>query len=580
VINFDTIMLACATRELQDRIVGARVERVSQPIAHATQWTLYTNGPKVTLLIETDAVSSRIHLTRRGRQNPPNPPAFCMLLRKLLDGAWLEGIDRPLGFGERVARLMFQGDDDRRYGLYVELMGRHGNQILVSDNGMILGSIKRVTPEMSRFREIRAGIPYIPPPRQRGAKRDVFSPVAGNDLPPERFESAAAAEEWSLKTFSGISPLMAREGVARVASDVLDSESVWFGINDLINHARLADYAPVLLTDDLGRITSAYPVALKTVPTAQQPRAKSFCEAIDEAADSLDQRSTFEEEKTALIAALRKARRVIDSGLLDIEEGLANSDRADEYRTAGELIAANQSKIRTGIESAMLLDYETGEDREVELDPTLNAQQNADRYFKKYRKARDARERLEQRRTELEERSERVEAAMPLVDAAASVDAVQALAAGFDDICEVADQSGGPGDSSAAQPPNPYPGYKVKTFHSVDGWEILVGENAESNDFITTRIASPSDIWLHARAQVSAHAIIRSCNRPAAVSTAALRYAAEQVAKRSTAKHSRLVPVDYTLRKYVRKPRGAKPGQVQYSREKTLDVVADAHEIA
>jgi len=106
----------------------------------------------------------------------------------------------------------------------------------------------------------------------------------------------------------------------------------------------------------------------------------------------------------------------------------------------------------------------------------------------------------------------------------------------------------------------------------VDGWEVLVGENATSNDYLTTKIAQSNDIWLHARAIPSAHAVIRSQNRPAAVSTAALRLAAEQVARRSDAKHAGLVPVDYTLKKHVRKPRGAAPGAVTYSHEKTIDV--------
>ena len=104
---------------------------------------------------------------------------------------------------------------------------------------------------------------------------------------------------------------------------------------------------------------------------------------------------------------------------------------------------------------------------------------------------------------------------------------------------------------------------------------MLVGENATSNDYLTTRLAAPSDIWLHARAVTSAHGIIRARNRPVAVSAAAIRLAAEQVARRSQAKHARLVAVDYTLKKYVRKPRGAQPGQVTYTNEKTMDVVLE-----
>ena len=124
----------------------------------------------------------------------------------------------------------------------------------------------------------------------------------------------------------------------------------------------------------------------------------------------------------------------------------------------------------------------------------------------------------------------------------------------------------------AARETPEFAGHKIRRYRSVDGWEILVGENATSNDYLTTRIASPNDIWLHARALPSAHAVIRSQNRPATVSLAAIKLAAEQVARRSDSRHARLTPVDYTLKKYVRKPRGAAPGAVTYSHEKTLDV--------
>ncbi len=588
-LNFDTISIACAAREMEQAVVGARVERISQPSAHATQWTLFVRGEKHTLWIETDAASSRMHLTRRGRQSPPNPPAFCMLLRKLVGGAWLEGIDRPQGIGERIVCLHFASPESgRRYRLMVELMGRHGNQILIDETDAILGSVKRVTPQMSRFREIRAGLSYSLPPRQAGAKRNLFAPGAGNDLPEQSFATPAEAERWAAATFSGASPLMIREGLARIphperdikpgAAGELNSESIWFGLSNLLNYVRLSDYSPVLLTDNLGRITGAYPIILRTLPGVQQPMAVSFSQAVDEAADALEQRSSFEGEKASLVSALVRARRIFESELLDIDEGLANADRAAEYQLAGELINSNLQKIRPGDEQAVLLDYVSGDDIEIELDPSLSAHDNAARYFAKYKKAKASEARLLERQEKVQGGAARIEDALPRAEAAASLDAVQALVAQLEDIQEIFNRKLAPetGSEKGRQPESPYAGHKIRTYRSVDGWEILVGETAESNDYLTTKVAAPSDIWLHARAQVSAHAVIRSQNRPAAVSPAAIRYAAEQVAKRSTSKHSRLVPVDYTLKKYVRKPRGSKPGSVMYSREKTIDVAPDA----
>ncbi len=306
--------------------------------------------------------------------------------------------------------------------------------------------------------------------------------------------------------------------------------------------------------------------------------AVSFSQAVDEASDALEQRSSFDGEKAALVSALVRARRIFETELLDIEEGLANAARASEYQLAGELINANLQKLRPGDEQAFLLDYASGEDVEIELDPSLSARDNAERYFAKYKKAKASEERLLERQTKVEGGARRIEEALPRAEAAASLDAVQALVTQLEDIQELFNRKLAEGNAAekGKQPESPYAGYKIRTYRSVDGWEILVGETAESNDYLTTKVAAPSDIWLHARAQTSAHAIIRSQNKPDAVSTAAIRYAAEQVAKRSTSKHSRLVPVDFTLKKYVRKPRGSKPGSVLYSREKTIDVAPDA----
>ena len=147
------MMLACAVHELRQRIVGARVEKITQPGEFATQWSLYGGGRKFTVFCETCPESSRFHLTTRGLASPPTPPMFCMLLRKLLSGAYIEDITLPRGIGERIVKIDFVSDG-LPYSYYIELMGRRGNQIVVSENGFILGSIKRVTTEMSRVRPI------------------------------------------------------------------------------------------------------------------------------------------------------------------------------------------------------------------------------------------------------------------------------------------------------------------------------------------------------------------------------------------------------------------------------------------
>lgn len=570
-MNFDSLMLAAVAGELQQAILAGKVEKITQPEPLTLVISIYHAGEKHHLLISSDPSAPRIYLTHEGRKNPPTPPGFCMLLRKYLEGAWIEGVDHPFGLGERALRLVFLARDRARYSLWVELMGKHSNIILTDSSGMILGAIKRVTFEMSRFREVRAGIPYAPPPRQKGAKRDPFSPTAGNDLPKESFSTRDEARKWLLDTFTAISPLMAQETIARLADPPYSSEAIWYALNDLLNCARLAEWSPRLALGENGEVEGAYPVALRTVPDSRQQRWKSISAVLDQAYSQLGDKSVFRQERDALVSALRRARKARERELIDIQEGLANSERAEEYKENAHLIQANLAAIPGGVDLAELPDYfaEGGVSvRAVDLDPKLSAQQNAERYFRKYQKARDAAQVLEERKAAVEAILADLASAEMRIESAETIEDLAAISQALASDRTLRPAPAEKGEEGAS----PFAGYKIRTYRSVDGWEILVGENAASNDFLTTRVAAPSDIWLHARAIPSAHAVIRTRNRPVSVSAAALRLAAEQVARRSQAKHARLVPVDYTLKKHVRKPRKAAPGEVTYSHEKTLDV--------
>lgn len=564
-------MLAAVAGELQQALLTGKVEKIMQPDPLTIVLTIYHAGEKHHLLISCEPNSPRIYLTHDGRRNPPTPPNFCMLLRKYLEGAWVQAIEHPFGLGERVVRLDFLGRDHAHYFLWIELMGKHSNVIFTDSAGIILGALKRVTMEMSRFREVRAGIPYAPPPRQKGSKRDPFAPGAGNDLPQETLPSPDDAQKWLLATFTAISPLMAQETIARLAKPPYSAEAIWYALNDLLNSARLGEWSPRLILGENGHPEGAYPIALKSVPEARQQRWKSISSALDRAYAELGEEDAFRQERDSLLSALRRAVKAREREMIDIEEGLANSERAEEYKENAHLIQSNIGAIAEGAREARLPDYyaeQPGALRAIEVDPRLSAQQNAERYIRRYQKARDAAEALAERKRVIGALLESLSAAETRI---ASAKTLQDLAAISQEIAE--ERSMRPPKSEKADEPSPFAGHKIRTYTSVDGWEILVGENATSNDFLTTRVASPSDIWLHARAVPSAHAIIRTRNRPVSVSPAALRLAAEQVARRSQAKHARLVPVDYTLKKYVRKPRRAAPGEVTYSHEKTVDVV-------
>ncbi|MCW3058471.1 MAG: hypothetical protein JWQ02_292 [Capsulimonas sp.] len=567
---FDALMLAAVTDEISKTVTGGRIERISQPSPLDLVLRIYNMGAKHDLLLSCDPDHARIHFTSLRRDNPPQPPVFCMLLRKYLDGARVVAADMPSGLGERIFVLEFRTYDGETMTLIAEIMGRHSNLILVNGSHMILGAAKHIGSDINRFREVLPGVKYHKPPRQLGKR----SPLEAYEGDAETEYDAPSGSDWLVATYGGVSPFLAREAVAR-ATPPYTEQSLWYGLNDALSVLRVGDWAPMIWTDDYGVTQGAYPILLHTVPERFQHRRDSISIAIDHASSSIERLDTLTQARSTLQAALTKIRKQRDRDLEDIDRGLKNAERADEYQQNGDIIQASAHAIVKGQTSVTSPDYysETSDAmRTITLDPTLSIRENAERYYKKARKARDSVQALESRRGTIVADILAIASAQTELDAATMEETVEAIHERLGERFSLRESRQGADKGDRRDAPPPYEGHKIKTYRSADGWEILVGENATANDYLTTKVATSSDIWLHVRAATSAHGVIRSQNRPASVSPAALRHAAELVAARSEVKHSSLIPVDYTLKKYVRKPRKSAPGQVTYNNEKTLYV--------
>ena len=577
---FDSLLLAAVRDELGKTLVGGKVEKIAQPDPLEILIRIYHAGHKHDLLLSCDPQEARVHLTHQRRENPPTPPAFCALLRKYLDGAWLDDVAMPLGFGERVLHLHFKAVDGAPYTLIAEIMGKHSNLILVTGAGTILGAAKTVGRGINRFRQILPGLAYVTPPRQRG-KRDPLAPLDPEADPLEDDEvlSPEEAKEWLMGTWSGVSPMLAQETIQRVRRGLLTQQALRRALTLLLTVVRVGDWMPRVWTDDKGVTLGAYPVPLLSVPPSLQHLRESVSVALDHAAGSIIRRDTFARGKESLLAALHRTRKLREREAEELQSGLKNAGRAEEYRQTGDLLLTNQSQIKRGQSLVSVPDYYApplpdGEPtmRFIVLDPTLPIHENAERFYKRSRKAETSAMTLRERRAQALEEAALISQAEREASLATTPEEIAAIRTSMAESLMHGTQTAAP--SSTSQRPNQpeFEGHKIKRAHTVDGWEILVGENATSNDYLTTKIAVSSDIWLHVRAATSAHGVIRAQNRPAAVSSAALQQAAEMVAARSESKHSSLIPVDYTLKKYVRKPRKSAPGAVTYQNEKTLFV--------
>jgi predicted ribosome quality control (RQC) complex YloA/Tae2 family protein len=276
--------------------------------------------------------------------------------------------------------------------------------------------------------------------------------------------------------------------------------------------------------------------------------------------------------RQSLLPSLRRALQARERALADLQRALHASQDADRWQLYGELILAFGHDLPAGATTLHAPDYTQPDAPEVaiSIDSTKTLAENAERYFHKARRARESRAELHARRERLADEANALRYALFQAEQAADPDALQRLHAD-------AKAHGWLRETITLSPTkraekDPLEGHKIRTHLSPDGYQVLVGENAAANDFLLTRIAKPNDWWLHVRTGTGAHVIIRTENQPHRVPRSTLEFAARLAAQHSADKHARVVEVDYTLRKYVRKPKGAPQGFALYTHEKTLRV--------
>ncbi|MFM7320377.1 MAG: NFACT family protein [Armatimonadota bacterium] len=517
----DYFALAGVAAELREALIGARVQRVHQPAP--ADLVLACHGPDGAhrLLISVDPAAPRVHLTRQRRANPTVPPGFCQVARKDLEGADLVSVEMP--HRDRVVRLVFNDADGAKRTLVVELMGRNGNVFLLDPSGRVRGQLRAIPAASAR--PLRPGRVYTDPP--------------GISTTPAGFGRFADGE-------------IAARGEA--------------GRDDLLERVDASDFDPHVVLGDDGRPVGAWAFVPLTVPPERRHPCDSLSEALDALGAETAERRGAEGARAALMRRIEREmahRRGVVEGA---RRTLREAERADEHEADGNLLLAHLSAVPGGAREVDLPDWSGDAVRTVWLDPTKSPSANAEACFERARKARDAAEYAEGRLADAQDELGRIEALRVRLDDAPDP-AVDALSKELDTFAPRKEPS-----NAGAAAPSPFGGHKIRTY-DLSGWTLLVGETATANDHLLTRVAAPTDIWMHVRGGTGAHGVLR-VPKGATVPDPILRRAAAVVAARSgSVKHSSLVAVDVTPRKYVRKPRGAKPGLALYTQARTVDVV-------
>lgn len=579
-VPFDSLTLAGVVAELRPLLLGGQVQDIRQPEPTELLLTIRSHGRNLRLLLSSDARFARVHLTEERRQNAPIPSAFCTALRRHLENGKIMDI-RQRDF-DRIFELDVQSvADDGEFTtdtLIAELMGKHSNLILVNGNGIVREAAKRVSHRINRFRETLPGQPYLPPPAPNGRFDPERAPLETleflQQLPLEGLTVSTLAQTLQ-GSIAGLSPFLALEIAFRTfRTEPPQNKSLVSAWSGTVIAVLNGTNHPSLLVQGAKR--GAYPVHILHLSVEQEEGANGLNALLDAAfrvqIDSAGRDSVFRE----VLGRLERETTRLDKQIGDVERTIAEGRRADDYQQQGELLLAHLWKIEAGSDQVSVQDFYAPDqaERTISLDPKLPAQENAQAYFRRAQKARDAHTQAESQIADLRRRVNGLSAAIaqvkqdeknPDVSAESVRDFLRRLIAGGVLREERAD--------SEAQPTGPdFQGHKIRRYTTPEGYEIYYGETATANDFLTTRIASPSDLWLHVRASAGSHVIIRTKGQPDRVPPTVLRRAALIAALNSNQKHSSLVPVDYTLRKYVRKPRGAAPGAVDFEREKTLHV--------
>ena len=557
-------------------LIGGRVEKVHQPSREEIVIGIRTRQGSKKLYISANAGSSRIHVTEAAVDNPQTPPMFCMLMRKHLGSGKLIGI-RQDGL-ERILFLDFECvnelGDVVTVTLACEIMGRCSNLVMIGNDGRVIDSIKRVDEEMSRERMVQPGMKYTLPPR--GDRLNFLTAEPDDIISELRKTSPAELSKALIRVFEGVSPILVREWTYFAGRGMhLESDSVsgdqldrlLFAIKRTREQLTSGGCCFSAVSDKEGQLKDFSFVRLEQFGTLMYTKElPSACELLDYFYSERDRVQRTKQRANDLFKLLvnlteRTSRRIA----VQRDELIACADR-DRHKLCGDLISANIYRLKKGDTQAVLENfYEDGSPEiTIELDVKKTPSQNAQHYYNEYKKAATAEIKLTEQIAKGEDELQYLDSVFDSLTRASTENDIAQLR------LELAEQGYIRNTRGKAKPPKALPPIEYK---SSDGFTILVGRNNHQNDQLSLKFAEKSDIWLHTQGITGSHVLILTDGAVPPDKT--IEEAAVIASVNSRGRGSNLVPVDYCLAKYVKKPAGAKPGKVIFTNYKTAFVRPD-----
>lgn len=557
---YDGLFTKKMVESLQN-LVSGRIHKINQPENDTIIMVVRQNRKNHQLLLSIHPSFSRLQITDKKYDNPFNPPMFALVFRKHLEGGFIENI-RQVGNDRRVEIDIKSKDeigDTMHRTIILEIMGKHSNLILVDENRKIIEGFKHLTPNTNQYRTVMPGFEYEAPPSQN--KLNPYE-ISGQEALKYIDFNAGKISKQLLNSFEGFSPLITNEIVSRRQ----------FMTQDTLPEAYDEVMAETTLTPT--------PVFHKNHETGKEDfyfmKLNQFYDDVveyDSLNDLLDRYYDARGERERVKQRANDLVRFVQQQLQKQQNKL--SKLIDEYESAkdketqqlyGELITANIYRIKQGDESVTALNYYTGEEVNIPLNPTKSPSVNAQYYYKQYN-------RLKTREHELDHQ---IQLTKENIDYFSNIEQ-QLEHITVDDIDDIRDELADQGFMKQRKNTKKKKNAQIQlqTYRSSDGDTILVGKNNKQNDYLTNKKAQKSHIWFHTKDIPGSHVVILN-DSP---SDETIKEAAMLAGYFSKAGNSGQIPVDYTEIRNVHKPSGAKPGFVTYDNQKTLYATPDYDKI-
>lgn len=562
-MNYDGFVTRCMRAECDARLIGARVERIHQPDAQTLRLDFRRGSDKYHLLFAMAGNHPAVYLGSQLPENPSQPPHFCMVLRKHLLNARLQSVEQ-VGL-DRVLEFHFQTYDElgerSTMRLVAELMGRHSNVFLLDASDTVIESLRRVGYDVSRVRPVYPGSSYA---RIPSGKRNLLQ---DDSALPEG--DARSLSKWLVACYEGFGPVAARELLFDANLDPLfpaahldeaGQTRLLHALERWKERAEKDAFVPVRLEED-GQTVGYAPIPLQHLPVQSIPSETMSAAIEDFRLREGQQRQTPQPDE--LLSVVRQRIERAHTKLERMREEFVDSqDRATDLLYA-DLLSASAHDVPRGAREVTLANLFDEEQAPIciPLDEKKNVWQNAQAYYKKHTKKKNREQALRRQLPQSEsELAYLLQVHQSLLTAESGME-----------IAEIRQELENAGVvKRQRKKKKPQGRSEPLHFTSSDGMSILVGKNNRQNDVLTHRTAARDDVFFHAKDIPGSHVIVRAGGRELSEQT--IREAAYLAAHFSSEKNSDRVLVDWTEKKYVRKPKGAQPGMVLYDHFRTVTV--------